>query len=79
MTEPFEITAADKYHEARREVGMRRHVYPGLEMSVNDARRRIAIMEEIAEDYRRLAERDPGPLFAASSAPLASEVRLMMD
>jgi hypothetical protein len=64
----FEFTAADKYREIRREISLRRGAYPRFiqsgGLSVNDARRRIAIMEAIADDYKRLAERDRGPLFA---------------
>lgn len=47
---------ADKFAEAKRELAMRRRVYPNLvgrgKLSQADADRRIALMEAIMEDYR---------------------------
>jgi hypothetical protein len=54
------ITAAEKAKEARREVAMRRRVYPGWvgggKLSQAAADRQIAIMQAIADDYERMAE-----------------------
>lgn len=53
---------AEKYREAAREVSFRRRVYARLigenRMAADVADKRIAIMTEIAEDFRRLAESD---------------------
>lgn len=55
---------ADKLKELRREVTLRRKVYPGFvasgRLTVADARWQIAIMEEIIRDYERLAKIEPG-------------------
>jgi hypothetical protein len=49
-------SAAEKLKEIEREVIMRRKVYPGLiargSLSIGAAEQRIAIMQQIAEDYR---------------------------
>jgi hypothetical protein len=56
------FTNADKWKEAEREVRYRQRVYgrlvadKGMRQEVAD--KRIAIMQAIAEDYRKLAERD---------------------
>jgi len=61
-------SAVDKLKCAEREVRWRLRVYPERiargTMGEAEARREIALMEEIAADYRALAEREPpGPLF----------------
>jgi hypothetical protein len=54
------FTAREKATEARREEGYRRRVYARLvgegKMKGHDADQRIALMQEIAEDYAALAE-----------------------
>ncbi|HMF27592.1 MAG TPA: hypothetical protein VKE42_02405 [Candidatus Cybelea sp.] len=56
------FTNTDKWKEATREVSYRKRVYERLVadkgMRRELADRRIAIMSEIAEDYRKLAEQD---------------------
>jgi hypothetical protein len=53
---------AEKAACARREVGYRKHVYAGLVRkgfkTEQEARREIAIMEEIANDYSRAESAD---------------------
>lgn len=55
------FSAFEKHHEALREVAMRKEVYgrnaPGGVLFPAQ-QRRIEIMEEIAEDYRALAEKE---------------------
>lgn len=55
-------SAKEKAAEARREVGYRRHVYPRRvddgKMRAAESDRRIAIMQEIAEDYAAQAEKE---------------------
>ncbi len=55
---PF--TSREKQKAATREVGYRQHVYPRRvsdgKMKQADADKQIAIMQEIADDYARLAE-----------------------
>ena len=55
---PF--TNSEKQQAAEREVSQRRHVYPRLiekgRMTKQLAERQIALMQEIAEDYGKLAE-----------------------
>jgi hypothetical protein len=50
----------EKYREAKREVEQRRRVYARLldeqKMSTQDADRKISIMEEIADEYKELAD-----------------------
>jgi len=63
-------SALDKFHCAERELALRLRVYRQRiahgHMREEEARREIALMEEIAADYRALAEGEPpGPLFAA--------------
>jgi predicted Fe-S protein YdhL (DUF1289 family) len=62
----------EKLAELERELRMRRHVYPGLVERARPERRawikaecdeRIAVLEQIAEDYRQQVSGDPGPLF----------------
>ncbi len=57
---PETFTDRDKADEAKREVAMRRRVYPRWvqdgRMKQADADRKIAIMEAIATDYRERAE-----------------------
>jgi hypothetical protein len=67
----MKFTAADKRKCAEREVAMRRRVYPrhvaNRTMLQVAADREIALMQEIADDYRKLEE--PGlvlPLFPDS-------------
>jgi hypothetical protein len=54
------ITAADKLACAEREIKQRERVYERLiqrgDMSVEKARRELALMRAIAEDYRAQAE-----------------------
>jgi len=62
-------SAVDKLHCAERELALRLRVYRERitrgTMREEEARREIALMEEIAADYRALAEGEPpGPLFA---------------
>lgn len=56
------ISNREKCDEARREAALRRAVYPDFvkrhQISAKVAERRIAVMDAIAEDYRRLAEHD---------------------
>lgn len=55
MVELFGITNADKLACAKREVAMRKKVYPRWvqsgKMTAEKAKREIAIMEAIARDY----------------------------
>ncbi len=62
-------SAAEILKEVQREIKMRRKVYPGLivrrSLSIGEAEQRIAIMQQIAEDYRvKAAQTD---LFEAES------------
>ena len=63
------FTSKDKYLAASREVAMRRSVYPGLvtrgRMTNDEAERGIAIMSQIAEDYRKLADQEEPDLFTS--------------
>jgi hypothetical protein len=56
------FTNNDKFKEAMRELSYRKRVYERLVaekgMRRELADKRIAIMQEIAEDYRKLAEHD---------------------
>jgi hypothetical protein len=52
------FTAEDKHLEALRELRMRRDVYAKSRMNPTTARRRMAIMQEIADDYAKLAEKE---------------------
>jgi hypothetical protein len=56
------FTFAQKLAEVRREISMRKHVYPTFvargKFPQADADRQIAIMESIAEDYARAVARD---------------------
>lgn len=53
-------TAEEKWMEARRELKMRMRVYPNLiesgQLAETTAKERIAIMQEIADDYAKQAE-----------------------
>lgn len=55
-------TAEDKLDAVEREIRYRRRVYPRLieagKLMRGIAETQIAIMEEIAEDYRKLAEKE---------------------
>jgi len=57
----------EKLRCAERELRYRMRVYPGRvaagKMTEQEAQRQITLMEEIANDYRRAAEREPMPLF----------------
>jgi hypothetical protein len=68
MADPV-FTAAEKLACARREIAMRRRVYPGWiaggRMTQAEADRQIAIMVAIAADYERAAAGDAGPLFGS--------------
>lgn len=57
-----QFTAAEKMREAEREVQMRWRVYGRGGNFTPDQRRRIDLMKEIAEDYRKLAETEKGSL-----------------
>jgi hypothetical protein len=50
------FTAEEKHQEALRELQMRREVYPRIRINPVAAKRRIEIMQEIADDYARLAQ-----------------------
>ncbi len=52
------FTADEKAKEAEREVKMRERVYGRAGQISPDNFRRIQVMQEIAADYRVLAERD---------------------
>lgn len=56
------FTAEEKWIEARRELKMRMRVYPRMieagDLSEQAAKQRIGIMQEIAEDYEKLAVGD---------------------
>jgi len=60
-------TTKEKMECAEREVIFRRRTYPRLvqkgAMKLEAAQRQIATMEEIAADYRALAEEEPMDLF----------------
>ncbi len=53
------FTNAEKAKEAQREAGLRQRVYPrfvaGKKISQAEADRQIALMQEIADDYRAKA------------------------
>jgi hypothetical protein len=53
---------SDKAKEAEREIRMREHVYASKvwrgQMNQTTADRRLAIMREIADDYRKAAEQE---------------------
>jgi hypothetical protein len=54
-----EFTADEKLKAIEREIGLRRRVYPrliGRGMSTAEAEREIAIMLEIANDYRKATQ-----------------------
>lgn len=55
-----EFTAAEKRRAAERELALRRYVYPRRiaegKLTVKKAEAEIAVMEAIAEDYRKLEE-----------------------
>ena len=61
MTES-RFTNAEKCREAEREVALRRHVFPRWvsekRMRQETADYRIAIMQAMADDYKKLAEKD---------------------
>ena len=61
MTERH-FTNAEKCREAEREVALRRHVFPRWvsekKMRQEIADYRIALMQSIADDYKKLAEND---------------------
>jgi hypothetical protein len=56
------FTAAEKHRAAQREVELRKAIYPNRvmhgAMSQREADRQIAIMQAIADDYAKLAERE---------------------
>jgi hypothetical protein len=60
-------SAHDKWQCAERELVYRRRVYPRLvqkgSLSFDRAKLQIELMEEIARDYRELAEQEPMDLF----------------
>jgi hypothetical protein len=67
-------TTEEKMQCADRELLYRKRVYPRLvgkgRMTLEAARREIAIMEEIAADYRALAAEEPLPLFIETTRTL---------
>lgn len=56
-------SAADKLHEIEREIAMRKRVYPSMivkgSLSETSAQRQIAVLLEIAEDYRNRVRASP--------------------
>lgn len=50
------FTNEEKYIEATREVKMRKSVYARTGMNPVEAKYKIEIMQEIADDYAKLAE-----------------------
>jgi hypothetical protein len=54
----MKYSALEKHREAAREMEMRKTVYARLRMSPSEAKRKIEIMEEIANDYRALADKE---------------------
>lgn len=73
MTAPLrKYTPLEKLNECDRELRMRRRVYPDMLERARPERRawvkaqldeQIAILEQIAADYRAQVEGHPGPLF----------------
>jgi hypothetical protein len=59
---PAQFSALEKHREAQREVELRKSVYERLivmgVMSRSEAERKIAIMQEISDDYHALACED---------------------
>ena len=51
-------TAEDKHREALRGVALRKKVYARMQMNDNESQRRVEIMQEIADDYGELAQRE---------------------
>lgn len=69
MTTTPKFSLREKAAEARRECNMRRKVYTrnGTQKMRYDDERRLAMMEEIAEDYELKIARDaPADLFSAA-------------
>lgn len=66
----LKFTAAEKAAEVRREIAMRKRVYPGWiaarKLDVKAAERQIAIMEQIAHDYEQAARAEAPGLFDAT-------------
>ena len=54
----MKFTDEEKYKEALRELKMRKSVYARTLMAPHEIKYKIEIMEEIAEDYRLLAEKE---------------------
>lgn len=52
------FTNEEKHREAVREVEMRKSVYPTSRLNAHTAKKRIEIMQEIADDYAELAAKD---------------------
>lgn len=50
------FTAEEKHREAQREVEMRKTVYARTLMSPHEIKRKIAIMQEIADEYQKQAK-----------------------
>ena len=61
----MKYSAFEKHREALREVEMRQHVYKRRveqdNMSPKEAERKIAIMQEIADEYAELAKQEQLP------------------
>jgi hypothetical protein len=57
-----QFTAAEKHREALRELAMRKRLYPRWvekgAMTAKDAAQKIALMEAIAADYAKFAEKE---------------------
>jgi hypothetical protein len=51
-------TAEDKHREALREVALRKKVYARMQMNDHESQRRVEIMQEIADHYCVLAQRE---------------------
>lgn len=52
------FTAEQKHKEALREVAMRKSVYARAGMNPHEAKLKIEIMQEIADDIAKLAQKD---------------------
>ena len=57
-----QFSATEKHREVCRELDKRRYVYPKLvangKLTQRTADRQIAVMEQVAEEYRVLAEKE---------------------
>lgn len=58
------VSDKTKLAEVRRELSMRRKVYPRSSMPPHEQAQRIATMEAIVADYEAKVRADAGPLFS---------------